>query len=61
MRQAFLRYLMVNGLNEIPGFRCVMPGGAFYAFDSSSVLQIWEIGSKNPLTAHPFANPGDPF
>jgi aspartate aminotransferase len=34
MRQAFeaRRKLIVAGLNEIPGFRCVMPGGAFYAF-----------------------------
>jgi aspartate aminotransferase len=34
MRQAFeaRRDLIVTGLNEIPGFRCVMPGGAFYAF-----------------------------
>ena len=26
------RKLMVAGLNEIPGFSCVMPKGAFYAF-----------------------------
>jgi aspartate/methionine/tyrosine aminotransferase len=26
------RVAIVNGLNEIPGFRCVMPAGAFYAF-----------------------------
>ena len=34
MRQAFLerRNLIVNGLNDIPGIRCLMPGGAFYAF-----------------------------
>ena len=34
MRQEFRarRDLIVEGLNEIPGFRCVMPGGAFYAF-----------------------------
>ena len=23
---------MVNGLNQIPGFRCALPAGAFYAF-----------------------------
>jgi aspartate/methionine/tyrosine aminotransferase len=23
---------MVKGLNEIPGFRCTLPAGAFYAF-----------------------------
>jgi aspartate/methionine/tyrosine aminotransferase len=26
------RDLMVDGLNRIPGFRCVRPDGAFYAF-----------------------------
>jgi len=26
------RDVMVNGLNEIPGFRCQLPAGAFYAF-----------------------------
>src|SRR4029077_4309584 len=26
------RDVMVNGLNEIPGFRCRLPAGAFYAF-----------------------------
>jgi aspartate/methionine/tyrosine aminotransferase len=34
MRRAFdeRRKILVNGLNQIPGFRCVMPKGAFYAF-----------------------------
>ena len=26
------RKVIVEGLNEIPGFTCVMPRGAFYAF-----------------------------
>ena len=26
------RRVIVSGLNRIPGFRCVEPGGAFYAF-----------------------------
>ena len=26
------RDVIVNGLNQIPGFRCLMPRGAFYAF-----------------------------
>jgi aspartate/methionine/tyrosine aminotransferase len=26
------RHVIVEGLNEIPGFSCVMPRGAFYAF-----------------------------
>ena len=40
------RRLIVDELNAIPGFRCVMPGGAFYAFpnitgtgEGSSALQ----------------------
>ena len=28
------RDLLVSALNELPGVRCVMPGGAFYAFPS---------------------------
>jgi len=28
------RDAMVKGLNEVPGFRCVVPAGAFYAFPS---------------------------
>ncbi|WP_366654362.1 pyridoxal phosphate-dependent aminotransferase [Fodinicurvata sp. EGI_FJ10296] len=34
MLQAFTsrRRVVVDGLNSIPGFRCVEPGGAFYAF-----------------------------
>ena len=30
------RDLLVNGLNSIPGIRCHMPGGAFYAFPNIS-------------------------
>ena len=26
------RRIIVDALNAIPGFRCVTPGGAFYAF-----------------------------
>ena len=38
MRQAFeeRRDVIVELLNAIPGFRCVMPGGAFYAFPNIS-------------------------
>jgi aspartate aminotransferase len=32
------RHLIVNGLNAIPGFSCVMPKGAFYAFLNVSGL-----------------------
>ena len=34
------RDLIVKGLNEIPGFSCVMPAGAFYAFPNVSRLPI---------------------
>jgi aspartate aminotransferase len=32
----FRRNLIVNGLNSIPGIKCHMPGGAFYAFPNIS-------------------------
>ncbi len=32
------RVLMVEGLNQIPGVRCVMPAGAFYTFPNVSGL-----------------------
>jgi aspartate aminotransferase len=37
------RDVMVKGLNEIPGFRCTMPAGAFYAFPNVT-------GTKLPTT-----------
>ena len=30
------REVIVNGLNQIPGFKCLMPKGAFYAFPNIS-------------------------
>ena len=38
MRQAFddRRKIIVEELNSIPGFSCVMPKGAFYAFANTS-------------------------
>lgn len=32
------RHLIVEGLNALPGVRCVMPRGAFYAFPNVSGL-----------------------
>ncbi|HSE93628.1 MAG TPA: aminotransferase class I/II-fold pyridoxal phosphate-dependent enzyme, partial [Methylomirabilota bacterium] len=32
------RHLVVEGLNALPGVRCVMPKGAFYAFANVSGL-----------------------
>jgi len=37
------RRVIVEGLNDIPGFSCVMPGGAFYAFPNVTGTGI---GSK---------------
>lgn len=37
------RKVIVDGLNDIPGFSCVMPGGAFYAFPNVSQTGL---GSK---------------
>jgi len=34
------RDLIVNGLNGIPGIRCKMPQGAFYAFPNVQVLGL---------------------
>jgi len=38
MREVFRarRSRIVSGLNEIPGFRCLMPGGAFYVWPNVS-------------------------
>lgn len=38
------RGVMVDGLNRIPGFRCAMPRGAFYAFPNVSALfgKAWQ-------------------
>ena len=41
------RELIVNGLNEIPGFRCQMPDGAFYAW-----VNITETGKTSEELAH---------
>ncbi len=42
MRKAFAerRDRLVNGLNKIPGLRCTMPGGAFYAWCNVSGLGL---------------------
>lgn len=44
MRETFRkrRDLLVNGLNEIEGVKCSMPGGAFYAFPD-----CWELLGKS--------------
>jgi aspartate aminotransferase len=44
------RALIVNGLNALPGIRCVMPKGAFYAFPNvSGLFGKTPPGSSRPL------------
>tara|TARA_Y100001934_G_scaffold280062_1_gene385687 strand:- start:1482 stop:1787 length:306 start_codon:yes stop_codon:yes gene_type:complete len=38
------RKLIVEGLNKLPGFRCITPSGAFYAFANITATGI---SSKN--------------
>lgn len=46
MRQAFAqrRAFFIDGLNDIPGFSCPLPEGAFYAFPNISKL----LGTSSP-------------
>jgi aspartate aminotransferase len=43
------RVAIVKGLNEIPGFSCVMPKGAFYAFPNTSGTGLSSIDLQNKL------------
>lgn len=74
MRAAFARRrtLMVEGLNAIPGVRCRMPEGAFYAFADVSGLYGRPWGDKQLTSdedvaswlldqAHVSTVPGTPF
>ena len=49
MKDAFRerRGIIVKGLNEIPGFNCIMPQGAFYAW-----VNITETGRSSAEMAH---------
>jgi aspartate aminotransferase len=49
------RRLMVDGLNAIPGLKCRMPEGAFYAFPSVQAL----IGRRPPAAPSPLASDVD--
>ena len=49
------RRLVIEGLNALPGVRCVMPKGAFYAFADVSGL----FGRRPPGGAPPLAGSGD--
>ena len=48
------RRLIIDGLNALPGVRCVMPKGAFYAFADVSGLF-----GKRPAGGAPLASSGD--
>lgn len=57
MRQAFeaRRNLMVERLNHLPGVRCRMPGGAFYAFPDISALLGRKVGERMIRTSDDLA------
>ena len=48
------RRLIIDGLNALPGVRCVMPKGAFYAFADVSGLF-----GRRPVDGAPLATSGD--
>jgi aspartate aminotransferase len=52
MRKAFeeRRSIMIDGLNAIPGVRCLMPEGAFYAFPDVRGLLGKKAGGKTLTT-----------
>jgi aspartate aminotransferase len=52
MRVAFdrRRQLIVGLLNDIPGFECPMPEGAFYAYPSAKGLLGTELAGRTPST-----------
>jgi aspartate/methionine/tyrosine aminotransferase len=49
MRDEFLRRrnLLVDGLNQIPGVTCKLPGGAFYVFPNVSAIDTDDIKLSN--------------
>jgi len=51
MRDEFLRRrdLLVEGLNQIPGVTCKLPGGAFYVFPNVSAIDTDDIKLANYL------------
>ena len=46
------RDLLVNGLNSIPGIKCHMPGGAFYAFPNISSFGMSSEAFADHLLEH---------
>lgn len=57
------RDLIVSGLNNIPGVRCAVPGGAFYVFPNVQQLKLNEevIASRLLLEAGVAVLPGTAF
>ncbi|RME45689.1 MAG: pyridoxal phosphate-dependent aminotransferase [Chloroflexi bacterium] len=57
------RDVIVNGLNQIPGIRCVMPAGAFYAFPNvtGTGLGSRELADRLLNQAGVATLPGDSF
>jgi aspartate aminotransferase len=51
MREEFLRRrnILVDGLNQIPGVTCKLPGGAFYVFPNVSAIDTEDIKLANYL------------
>ncbi len=63
-----LRNHIVNGLRAIPGVKCTMPEGAFYAFPNissffgrSGITSAAELGNKLLREAHVATVPGEGF
>jgi aspartate aminotransferase len=70
MRQEYIRLRdhVVKGLRAIPGIRCTMPGGAFYAYPNVSsffgkrgVASPADVAGKLLREAHVAAVPGEGF
>jgi aspartate aminotransferase len=70
MRQDYirLRERIVTGLREIPGIKCTMPNGAFYAYPNVSayigkggIKSAADLASRLLREAHVVAVPGEAF
>lgn len=57
------RNILVEGLNQVKGFSCIMPGGAFYAFPNitGTGLQSQELAKKILDQVQVLATPGSAF
>ena len=57
------RNILVEGLNQVKGFSCIMPGGAFYAFPNitGTGLQSQELAEKILDQVQVLATPGSAF